>query len=68
MSQCEKIMKFMETHGSITAKQAEKYIGCMRLASRIHDLREQGVKIKSEQITVRTRSGKTQVARYSLDE
>ena len=68
MNQCEKILRYMELHGSITARQALNDCGCMRLASRIHDLREAGHNIHVELITVKTRSGKAKVARYSLNE
>lgn len=67
MTQCEKILRYMELHGSITARQALNECGCMRLAARIHDLREQGHDIRMELITVRTRSGKAKVGRYSLN-
>ena len=68
MNQCEKILRYMELHGSITARQALNDCGCMRLASRIHDLRETGHKINVEFIKVRTRSGTAKVAKYSLAE
>lgn len=58
----------MELHGSITARQALNDCGCMRLASRIHDLRETGHRINVEHIKVRTRSGTATVARYTLAE
>ena len=67
MTQCELILAYMKATGGITARQALNELGCMRLASRIHDLRSQGYKIKSENIKVRTRNGKTTVSRYSLE-
>lgn len=68
MNHCEKIMQYMKLHGSITARQALRDIGCMRLASRICDLRKAGVRIKTESIRVRCRDGKFEhVARYSLE-
>lgn len=67
MNHCEKIMRYMKLHGSITARQALRDIGCMRLASRICDLRKAGVKIQTESIRVRTRDGYTHVTRYSLE-
>lgn len=68
MNHCEKIMQYMKLHGSITARQAERDIGCMRLASRIYDLRDRGVKINTEMIKVRCRGGRYErVARYSLE-
>jgi len=67
MNQCEQILAYMKATGGITARQALNELGCMRLASRIHDLRSMGYKIKSETIKVRTRNGKTTVSRYSLE-
>jgi len=67
VTQCEKILRYMELHGSITARQALNECGVMRLAARIHDLREAGHDIRMELITVRTRSGKAKVGRYSLN-
>ncbi len=67
MSQCTDVLKYMELHGSITCRQADRQLGCMRLPARIHDLKQRGYKIKKEMITVRTRHGKTEVARYSLE-
>lgn len=67
MTQCEQILAYMKAMGGITARQAMNDIGCMRLASRIHDLRAMGYNIKSEYIKVRTRHGHTTVVRYSLD-
>lgn len=68
MSQAEEILKYMKEHGSITPKEAEKHIGCMRLSARIFDLRERGYDIEKETVVVKTRYGKTKVARYRLNE
>ena len=38
MTQCEKIVKYIEEFGYITAWEAMKDLGVMRLASRIYDL------------------------------
>ena len=68
MSQCEKILNFMETHKrGITPLQAMDKFGCMRLSGRIHDLREMGYEINSEIVEVKNRYGeKCRVARYTL--
>lgn len=39
-NQEERIVRFCKDNGSITAWQAMKELGIMRLASRIHDMRE----------------------------
>ena len=68
-SQCEKIVEYMNKHGSITQLQAYVDIGCWRLASRISDLRKQGYAIKREMIKVKNRYGESvPVARYSLQD
>ena len=63
MSQTKQILSHMKQHGSITAIQALRSYQCMRLAARIHNLRQQGHEIDTQRW--RTRSGKT-VARYWL--
>lgn len=68
MTQCEKILKFMETHKrGITPLQAMDKFGCMRLSGRIHDLREMGYEITSEIVEVKNRYGKKcHVSQYRL--
>ena len=68
VTQCKQIVGYMRKHGSITPKEAER-LGCMRLASRICDLRKQGYAIKVERVKVKKRNGRTtSIARYSLAE
>ena len=65
--QTDLILMHIEKYGSITSLEAEKEYGIMRLASRINDLRRQGVSIKSEIVTGKNRRGETtHFARYSL--
>ena len=68
MTQCEMILKYMQTHKrGITPIIAMNKFGCMRLASRIHDLRERGYKIMANTIEVRNRNGeKCHVCEYKL--
>ncbi|MBQ0124741.1 MAG: helix-turn-helix domain-containing protein [Clostridiales bacterium] len=66
-SQNGQVLRFMEQHGSITALEAMREIGCYRLAARISDLRRAGNNIVSESFTVVKPDGtKTRVARYRL--
>lgn len=66
MTQCEKIFKYIQDHGSITARQAY-HLGIMRLASRIADLRRTGCKIVSDTVKVKNRDGSSSyIARYSF--
>lgn len=68
MTQCEMIVKYMQDFGSITSFEAMQYLGVMRLASRITDLRKNGYAIKKDVVTSKNRYGKTiYYVRYSLD-
>ena len=56
-TQCEKVLAYMRQFGSITQLQALQDIGCMRLASRISDLRQQGFAIGRRIKTGKNRYG-----------
>lgn len=56
-TQCDKVLAYMRQFGSITQLQALQDIGCMRLASRISDLRQQGVAIGRRIKTSKNRYG-----------
>jgi hypothetical protein len=59
----------MTEFGGITQLEALRDLGCMRLASRISDLRRRGYIIKSERVAVKNRYGeKSYIKRYSLGE
>lgn len=65
MTQNERILHHIETYGSITQLEALQEYGCMRLASRITDLKRKGIKIKRITETSRNRYGeKIRFARY----
>lgn len=69
MSQCERIVEYMQKYGSITQLDALREFGCMRLASRISDLKRQGVAVKREMETSKNRYGEPiSYARYSICE
>ena len=55
MTQCERLIEYLQLHGSITQIEALNKLGIMRLASRISDLRKQGYKITSEMVVVKNR-------------
>ena len=57
-SQCDMILAYMTTNGSITDTQARDNFGCHRLAARISDLRARGIKIDSIPKTIVNRYGK----------
>lgn len=56
-TQCDKVLAYMRQFGSITQLQALQDIGCMRLASRITDLRQQGYAIGRRIKTGKNRYG-----------
>ena len=56
-TQCDKVLEYMRQFGSITQLQALQDIGCMRLASRITDLRQQGYAIGRRIKTGKNRYG-----------
>ena len=66
-TQAERVLAYIEEFGSITQLEALKDLGVMRLASRISDLKKQGVPIKSDVETVTNRFGENcYIKRYSL--
>lgn len=65
MSQCERILQYMNDYGSITQLDALREFGCMRLASRISDMRKMGINIVRDMETSNNRYGeKVTYARY----
>lgn len=56
-TQCELILRYMDEHGSITSLEAMKNFGCMRLASRISDLRKRGYMIVRNMVTMFNEDG-----------
>ena len=68
-TQCEKVLEYMRRYGSITQLEALRDIGCMRLASRISDLRYQGYAIGRRMKTSKNRNGEdVYFAEYYLEE
>lgn len=67
LTQNDRILDYMDEHGSITQLEAIQELGVMRLASRISDLRRMGFPIESTTQQVKNRYGETcRVKRYSL--
>ena len=65
----ELVLMHMKKYGSITAKEADEEYGIMRLASRINELRKQGVAIETDFIAGKNRRGNiSNFARYRLAE
>lgn len=57
ISQSERILNYIEENGSITQMEALREFGCMRLASRICDLRKAGFNIVSQSEQAKNRYG-----------
>ena len=67
LKQTERILRHLETCGSISSLEAMQEYGIMRLASRINDLKKAGYPIRREMVTRMNRYGETVTfARYSL--
>ena len=63
MSQCEQVLNFIKTNGSIEPMQALNQLGIYRLASRISDLRQAGNRIE----TTINKNGQHHYAVYTLE-
>ena len=63
MTQCERILSYLDQNGSITQQEADS-LRIKRLASRICELRQRGVNIAVETITGRNEYGPWKAARY----
>jgi hypothetical protein len=67
VSQCDRIVQYIEENGSITQLDALREFGCMRLASRISDLKRQGVQVRRTMETSKNRYGEPICyARYTI--
>ena len=67
MTQNEQVLDYMKRYGAITAYEAQAELGCMRLASRISDLKKAGHRIITTKKAVSCRDGRTAyVAEYRL--
>ena len=67
MTQCEQIIDYLNDHVGITTKDAMEELGVYRLASRIHDLKEEGYEFEKITREERNRYGKkTTFTEYRL--
>ena len=66
-TQNERVLQYMIDFGSITQLEALQNFGCMRLASRISDLRKKGYHIESKMVHDKNRYDENiSYARYNL--
>lgn len=69
MPQCEMVLQYMKDFGSITPLDAMREFGCMRLASRISDLKTNGHRIGRRMHTGTNRYGSpVRYAEYYIEE
>ena len=67
LTQCERIIQFIEENGSITQLDALREFGCMRLASRISDLKKMGYAVDKRMEKSKNRYGDPiSYARYTI--
>ena len=50
ITQCDRLLRHLRDHGSITAVEAFSEYGILRLAARLNDLKERGCNITSETV------------------
>jgi hypothetical protein len=68
VTQCKRVLDYIEEFGSITTLEAFRDLGIARLASRIHDLKMSGYVFKRDFVSSKNRYGETvRYMRYSLD-
>lgn len=65
-SQNIRIRKYLESGKSLTPLDALYQFGTFRLGARIHNLKEQGMNIKSEIIEITSEGKVKRVAKYKL--
>lgn len=67
MTQEEKILEFIRTHGEISQRDAVGF-GCYRLSARIYDLKEAGFDIVKEMRSFKNEHSRGQYAVYKFKE
>lgn len=67
MTQCERVLQYMQDFGSINPMQALGDLGCYRLGARIYDLRQGGHHITRRMVSAKNRYGESvSYAEYRL--
>lgn len=65
MKQCERILQYLDEHGSITRAEAMSELGIANFTARISDLRRAGVELDTETVSQKNRYGeKVKYFRY----
>ena len=69
LTQCERILKYIAWHGSISQREAMNELGIYRLASRVNDLKRRGYQITAKMTAGENRFGeKTNFKVYKLED
>lgn len=69
LTQCDRVLRYMQDFGTINPMQAMEDLGCYRLGARIWDLRHDGHHITRRMVTGKNRYGETvSFAEYKLEE
>ena len=67
LTQCERIIQYIAENGSITQLDALREFGCMRLASRISDIKKMGYAVDKRMEKAKNRYGESvSYARYTI--
>lgn len=69
VTQRDRVLQYIQEHGSITAYDAFKQIGCTQVATRIHELKERGYSFRKERVSTKNMYGdSTHYDKYYLIE
>lgn len=68
-TQCKRLIQYLKEYKSITQLDALRELGIMRLASRMTELKKNGIPFKKEMVTVKNRYGEpVSFAKYTMGE
>ena len=59
MNQGDRVIEYIKRFGSITPMEAFMYLGITKLATRISELRQEGMEFKKEYVKSKNRFGET---------
>lgn len=66
-NQCQRVLSYIDEHGSITSLEAINKLGVTRLSARIKDIKDSWIKIVDDWVYVPTRfDDETRVKRYFI--
>lgn len=69
MTQHEQILTYIRTFGSISPMEAFADLGITKLATRVSEMRKEGISFIKEPITTKNRFGRSAIfMRYKLDD